>query len=290
MNIVKTRRFTLRVHPAGLALAAIATVMGYGVHTGLAVAALLIHEGFHAAAMGILGVRILRIELTPFGGVADVESFQSLPASWQILISLAGVLGSLFCYFLLGFVNAEGSQWEPFRQMNLILGLFNLLPILPLDGARALGAATDHFAWGHIVRKGMMGFAFGVALLMLAAAVYGAWHGHINVTLLFVAPYLCYAARQAHVTERVRFTEERLRMSAKLRKGKVWKVEGIAMGSGMSKHGLLKILLSSRGNRLHYFFLLDPETGKVQKVLEEREAIDAILSESQELPYLHSVK
>jgi len=281
VDIINTKRFVLRVHPAGLALMVVAAFMGHGEQALLTVAALLVHEGFHMAAILVLGTRAGRIELTPFGGVAEVESFQSLPASWQALIALSGVLGSLFCYFALGFAPAGGSRLQAFRQMNLMLGLFNLLPILPLDGARALGALADQLRWGRWIRKGMMGLAFGIALLMLGLAIYGAWHGHINITLIFAAPYLCYAARRAYVAQRLRLADERLRMGAKLGRDKMWKVDGVAIKNSVPKHELLKMLLALPGSRLHYFFLLNPVTGKVERVMEEGEVIEEIMGEGE---------
>lgn len=279
MNIIKTKTFTLRVHYAGLALLAFAACSGHGGTALLALAALVLHEGFHLLAILLLGVRIERIELTPFGGVADVESFQSLPTASQVCIALSGVLGSLLCYFALAWIPGVSVPLAEFRQMNLMLGIFNLLPILPLDGARALGAIADQFSCGRLIRKGMMGLAFLVSFVMIAAAAYGAWYGHINVTLVFVAPYLCYAARQAYVTQRMRLVEQALSMEAKLRRGAVMRVDGTACRQNATKPELLRMLLALPTAKLHYFFFLDPKTGEVKRVLEETEMIGEILAE-----------
>ncbi len=284
MDIIKTKSFALRVHPAGVVLVGLAVMMGHGRQALCALLALLMHEGFHLLAIGLLGARVERVELTPFGGVADVESFQSLPASFQVCIALSGVLGSLLCYFALRLACATDPTLFAFQQMNGALGLFNLLPVLPMDGARALGAIADHFSFGKWLRKAMMGLAFFLAATLLLAAVYGAWHGHINVTLLFVAPYLCYAARQAYVSQRMQLVQQALDLRGKLSRGKTWKVEGRALRQDATQTDLLRALLALPSGRLHYFFFVNPDTGKVGTIWEEREAIQRILGEEEDAP------
>lgn len=279
MDIIKTKSFTLRVHPAGALLLLFAALTGHVQAALLALLALLLHEGFHAIAILLLGQRLARIELTPFGGVADVDSFQSLPTASQVLIALSGAVGSLFCWAVLRFLPLADPRLDQFAQLNLMLGLFNLLPMLPLDGARALGALGDRTFLGPYLRKAMMGLAFLLSFLLLLAAVYGAWYGHINLTLLFVAPYLCYAARQDYVSQRVKLVEQSLRMEQKLRHGAALRVDGTACHDGVSREQLLRMLLSLPTGRLHYFFFLDPETGRVKRVVEECDLIEEIMGE-----------
>ncbi|MEA5014626.1 MAG: hypothetical protein VB099_08720 [Candidatus Limiplasma sp.] len=276
MNIIKTKRFVLRLHPAGLALLGIVAATGHGRAALAALLALLIHEGFHLLAVWGLKAPLRQLELTPFGGVMDVESFQSLPRGRQVCIAAAGTLGSLLTGVLCRELPGEGGLLPEVGRMSLALGLFNALPALPMDGGQALAALGHGLAWDRALRKALMlsGVTLGLALVLLA--FYGAWHGHLNLTLLMVGPYLAYAARQAYMTQRMRLVEESLNLRAKLGKGHAWKVEGVALPLGISRAELLRCVLSRHPRRLYYFFWVEPETGKIREVWEEKRMMEEV--------------
>lgn len=117
-------------------------------------ASLLLHELAHSIVAQHLGVPIKSITLFLFGGVAELDS-EPTTARAEFLIAAAGPLMS-FC-LALGFRLLEiSAAWlalgiplvEIFAYLalvNLMLGLFNLLPAVPLDGGRILRAAL----WAH---------------------------------------------------------------------------------------------------------------------------------------------
>jgi Zn-dependent protease/predicted transcriptional regulator len=123
--------------------------------TSLFIAALfgsvLLHEFGHALVSRRYGIRTLEIVMFPIGGIARLEKNPGIRE--EFWIAIAGPLvnfaiaGILFAY-----LGATG-QIVPLEQAmeagdsnlleriaigNLILGLFNLLPALPMDGGRIL--------------------------------------------------------------------------------------------------------------------------------------------------------
>jgi Zn-dependent protease len=105
----------------------------------------LIHELAHAAAFGILGFGSSRIVLTGMGGVTYNDSRNIRP--WQdVLISLAGPISSFGLMFLGMFLmNTRIGQTDKMLvaflplmvAANFFWGLFNLIPLHPLDGGHA---------------------------------------------------------------------------------------------------------------------------------------------------------
>ncbi len=128
------------------------TAMGIAAAIGL-IACILLHELAHAIQALREGMRIHSITLWLFGGVARFDRFFPSGGA-EIRIALAGpaisiVLGGAALASaslpMLPAPIATTLWW--LGTMNLILGVFNLLPALPLDGGRALrGAmwATTH--------------------------------------------------------------------------------------------------------------------------------------------------
>ena len=112
--------------------------------SGLVFASVLVHELGHSVVARSLGVPILGISLFPFGGVAKMAGMPRGPRD-EIAIALAGPVVSLSLAgtFLVlagllpgGFSTLAG--W--LARINGMLGLFNLLPALPMDGGRVLRA------------------------------------------------------------------------------------------------------------------------------------------------------
>jgi len=109
--------------------------------TILVFASILVHELGHALVARRLGVRIAGIEMQFFGGMAKMTT-PPRSARDEILIALAGPavsLGIALIGMVLGTVT--GSPLVSYIAMtNLILGVFNLLPALPMDGGRVYRA------------------------------------------------------------------------------------------------------------------------------------------------------
>jgi len=104
-------------------------------------AVVIIHELGHVFAAKSYGWEILEIELLPFGGVAKVE--QRGDSIWEeFIVAISGPLQNFMLILIaLSFekINLWPNNWTTFFiQANLLIGLFNLLPISPLDGNKVL--------------------------------------------------------------------------------------------------------------------------------------------------------
>ena len=98
-----------------------------------AMAAAIIHEVCHALAVHLLGGQILHMSIAAGGMVMEAAG---LDTKGECLCALAGPVGSLILAVL------------PFPMLGLCglcQGLFNLLPLMPLDGGRVLGCFLELF-------------------------------------------------------------------------------------------------------------------------------------------------
>lgn len=108
----------------------------------LAFASVLLHELGHALVARRLGVGVGGIELHFFGGAAKMID-QPRNARDEILIALAGPAVSFALAGLgwLGFAATGASILYLLAWINTIIGTFNLIPAMPMDGGRVLRAA-----------------------------------------------------------------------------------------------------------------------------------------------------
>ena len=95
-----------------------------------------VHELSHLLALGLLGLRVRALRFEPAGLCICYEGDCS--ARGHAVVAISGPTGGLL-YAALSFLPAGDGIGLFFRQSaacSLILSLFNLLPILPLDGGR----------------------------------------------------------------------------------------------------------------------------------------------------------
>jgi Zn-dependent protease/CBS domain-containing protein len=169
-------------------------------------ASLLAHELMHAIIARRAGVPVSDVTLWLFGGVTRLGGEAKTPGTeFRIAVSgpatslaLAGTFAGLAAVFqLLGLANvAVGIAWW-LSGINLLLGLFNLLPGAPLDGGRILSAYLWH-RHGDKVRGAvgaahggrMVGYALiglGLVDFLSGLVVTGVWTVFIGWFLLIAA-------------------------------------------------------------------------------------------------------
>lgn len=154
---------------------------------------ILVHELSHALVAKAYGIPVERITLFIFGGVANIEEDPASPLHEAVMAGIGPVTSvgiGIACSFLAMLLSPTALPEDPMlalQQMsplvtllawlgpiNILVGLFNLLPGFPLDGGRVLRALI----WG--ISKDLklatrwasrMGQAFGFALIALGAAM-----------------------------------------------------------------------------------------------------------------------
>ena len=126
------------------------------------VALLLVHEMGHVIQLRREGVKASAPMFIPFLGAFVAMKELPKDAGAEARVGLAGpVLGTVGCLVPLAVWLATGEDfWQAATFIGFFLNLFNLLPVLPLDGGRAM-AALSPWIW-----------ALGLALFVGVAVLY----------------------------------------------------------------------------------------------------------------------
>jgi Zn-dependent protease len=119
---------------------------------------LLLHELGHVFQLRREGIKASAPMFIPFMGAVISAKSMGDDAAAEARVGLAGpILGSIATLVPLGIWLATGSDfWRALAFIGFFLNLFNLLPVLPLDGGRAM-AALSPWVW-------LVGFAGLVAM------------------------------------------------------------------------------------------------------------------------------
>lgn len=105
----------------------------------------IIHELGHIFFIKLFKYKIIKIEIYPFGGYTLIEKNINSNINKDIIISFGGVIFQTILLILLYlFKNMFNIiTYNLFIKYNLIIILFNLIPIIPLDGNRILNLIFD---------------------------------------------------------------------------------------------------------------------------------------------------
>jgi len=156
-------------------------------------ASLLAHELSHSLVARRFGIRVPRITLFIFGGMAEIESEAETPSA-ELAIAIAGPLMSLALSIFFSIVAANLVDENTLKEMmanleagvsalnplatacvwlssvNLMLAIFNMVPGFPLDGGRVFRALVWRFTGNRLLATryaAMTGKGFGWVIMGL---------------------------------------------------------------------------------------------------------------------------
>ncbi len=199
MTALTVGRTRIRAHPLALLMPVAALLLGVREEVAALMVGLAVHEAAHLLAARVLGVGVRQLSLMPFGGAIALENPYALAPAKLLAVAAAGPAGSLLALI----TSAALAHWHVLSpgfalalvRANLLLGLFNLLPALPLDGGRMLYALTaNRLGRARAVELGIR-VGYGLAAALVAMAVAGALAFHrLNLSPVFAAVFLLASA------------------------------------------------------------------------------------------------
>ncbi len=201
-----TFALTFTVFPQMSPGLSLATYFAMGLITSLLFfGSVLFHEAMHSLIAKRNGLNIEDIRLMVFGGVSELTEEPHSPGV-EFRMAIVGPLSSIVLGGIsLGiFFIGRGLNLGPFINVpafwlgyiNLLLGVFNLLPGFPLDGGRVLRSAVWYFT-GSLKRATSVasGFGKGLAYTMILAGILGPFLGDLSLLwFVLIGWYLLRAA------------------------------------------------------------------------------------------------
>ncbi len=270
--MIKWLGTTYRFHPLFTLVILASAASGYFLEVATLFTIVLIHEMGHVAAAKSFGWKVKEIKLLPFGGVAVMDDQGKGSAFEEIVVALAGPLQNAIMIGV-SFVFRKSGIWSDdwadyFLKSNMIIALFNLLPVLPLDGGKILQSAMSQ--WFNYYRVLMIGACTGiVSSILVIVAAFIAWGSPgIQLNVLIIGIFLLYSNifELKHLPfVFMRFLVKRQAgLPGMLKRG----MESRFIAVPEERRIMLTVRLLNRKN-YHFFYVLN-ETGEVRGIFSEQ--------------------
>jgi Zn-dependent protease len=173
--VIKGAKFLTTSASMLVSVAAYALIWGWKFAAGF-VLLLFIHEFGHYIQLRREGVKPGGMVFIPFLGAAVFTKSLGGNALAEARVGLAGpIVGSIAAGALIPIAEATGNDfWRALAFTGLFLNLFNLLPVVPLDGGRAMAAMAPWMWFVGLGAMAVLAFVYPnpIIILILLFAVF----------------------------------------------------------------------------------------------------------------------
>ena len=184
----------ISIHPLFWVISAISMVTGYFWELLALFFIVFAHELGHAITAQYFHWRINKIQILPFGGYCHVDEFGNRKILEEFFVIIAGPLQhiwiALFIALLEGLQVISSTFAIQFHQYNVMILLFNLLPIRPLDGGKLVHLILSKY------QSYYQSFQISLFISFLLLVIFHFWviilfPLHINIWLVLAYLYFC---------------------------------------------------------------------------------------------------
>lgn len=242
----------------------------------------IIHESCHIIFAKVYGLKVKNIEIFPFGGVARIDNLDYVGTSKEILIYIAGPLFNLLAAMLLFFFSMWGIT-IPYQNylmnVNLVLGLFNLLPGMPLDGGRILRAVLCYFIGFKKAAKTSVISGKIISVILFICGIFSLVFGKPEISLLIMPFFIFLSANKEENTIMFVIIKDIINKKKHLKSRTVMEAKELCV---MEEASISEILKYFDCNKYHLIFIID-NSMKIEGVLTETEIFDNLSLDSEDL-------
>ncbi|AYO30970.1 MAG: stage sporulation protein [Thermoanaerobacteraceae bacterium] len=244
-----------------------------------ALMALGFHEMGHVISARAMGIKVEKIDILPFGGRIKIANLDEAVPEVEMLTALAGPMAnfavSVFLLFLINQSVISPKTGNNFINYQLMIGLFNMLPALPLDGGRVFVLwLRQHMNFISAVRVAA-GLSKALALVMFLAAVIGLFMSRFFINFIIAGFFLLIYASKEQKEAPLFFIKHIARKKEILFKKGFLPIEGLA---AVEKTPVKQLLYEFMPHKYYFVYILDNGM-KIKKYLTETEIFDKIIQE-----------
>lgn len=163
---------------------------------------ILFHDLGHILTMKLFNINISKIRILPFGSIIISDIKYNEKSLIKFLIAISGILFQIILFlifnisFNIGFINHL--TLNIFNKYNTFIIIFNLLPIVPLDGSKIIESVLENIFYYKIAiyLKNIISFVCLIVLLfynglsldllnILFISIYTSYEEILNIKFIY---------------------------------------------------------------------------------------------------------
>lgn len=251
-------------------------LLGYIENILISFFVVLLHELAHTVVAKIFNYKIKNIELFPFGGVARIEESIAINPKHEVMIALAGPIFN-FTLIIMTYPFIEHIQNNEkllfFIYTNLIIGIFNLMPIIPLDGGRIVRAYLAFLIGVKRSTKVVVKISKAISIIIFLWGCLLTKQSPENVFVPLISIFLFIAAHREHQMAVFIFMKEITQKKQYLLSQGILNTKNLVA----VKNTLLKDIMNQFTPRRYHIITVMDKKCNVIGVLTESQVLDGMI-------------
>ncbi|MGL5821474.1 MAG: site-2 protease family protein, partial [Sarcina sp.] len=165
----------------------------------IAFVSIILHEFFHFLIAKKLGSHMVNFKVHPLGATLEIEDYEGLEINDEIFICLAGPIFNIIVAVisLILFITCSDLFFINIFEVNIVLGIMNLLPAHPLDGAKIIRAILSKYMMYKSAHKIVMYLSFFVGISICILGIFLLKTSFMNINLILIGIFIVYTTYSA---------------------------------------------------------------------------------------------
>ncbi|GFP77262.1 M50 family metallopeptidase [Clostridium fungisolvens] len=235
---------------------------------------IMLHEMTHYIVAKWMNLSIDNFKIHPFGTALELSDFDGLTHKEEILLSISGPAFNFIMFGILymAYKVVPAEFINNSMEINLVLGMFNLLPAYPLDGSkilRTLLSSRMFYKKAHIITSYI---SYGVGIIGIGIFIYLSTIHIFNLSVLLTSCFILFITYNEKRKVMYIIMGDIIKKRTRLGKKKYIYNKTISVHF---KLGLINVLGLVDKNKFNTFYILDDEL-RLTDVIHEDELIEAL--------------
>lgn len=251
-------------------------IFGWRIDIILSFIFIFIHELFHYIVARIFNVEPENITIHPLGAALELQNMDYLSRKKEIILFLSGPIANLILALIFYYIYIRfGRTVEIIKdcyEINLTLCIFNMIPAVPLDGAKILKSVLSGYTLYKNAYKIVVYISYAFGVIFIGIFIFLCTQGKINIFLLLIGVMMLLDSRKQIkevmyiimgdvVGKKDRFIKRKYMINRSI--------------SVYYKEELLKLLSFTDKNKYYIFKILDQDMRMIGEITEE-DVIEAL--------------
>ena len=151
---------------------------------------IIVHELGHIFFIKIFNKEIISIKIYAFGGISKYNGLVNHNIFSELLISLGGILNQLLLFIVFYILNKYGlinnNTYKLFVNNNISLIIFNLIPMIGLDGEKIIHLLLEYIYPYRLVNRIMLIISIISLFLFIINCI------NLKINILYIMAFLLY--------------------------------------------------------------------------------------------------